>query len=474
MMNKIKRGAPLLLLTLPAIVGCGEQKPNIIIIVADDAGYGDFGFMGSTNTETPNIDALAKRGTYFTDAHVAATVSSPSRAMLMTGRQGQRFGYECNTSNKGNGLPENEEILPQLLKNNGYRTACIGKWHLGALDFQHPNAKGFDEFYGLIGGSRSYFHKPEKDDNPSDKIRQYQHNGTQIKFDGYFTDELTQKAKHIIALNDDPFMMYLSYTAPHSPNEAKKEDFDRFKGNERQTYAAMLYGLDRGVGEVVAELERTGKLDNTIIFFISDNGGATTNGAANYPLKGFKGNKFEGGHRVPFIAAWGDRLRSDLAFEGLTSSLDIFATVVDVADVAVGGDGGSDGGDVVVERDGVSLIPYITGVKSGDPHNTLYWRKMDSRAIRDGNYKLILTQNVDTVLYNLSTDLVESNNLLYSECDKAAELIHKLAKWEEEEWIDPAWIEDGWAPITNGYHERLMNNDITYTKDLKSKKKKKK
>ena len=457
-----------MLLSVPVLVGCEQEneKPNIIIIIADDAGYADFGFMGSDNTETPNIDALAKRGTYFTDAHVAATVSSPSRAMLMTGRQGQRFGYECNTSEPGEGLPIDETILPKVLKEEGYRTACIGKWHLGDLDFQHPNEKGFDEFYGLVGGSRSYFYNPKKSDNPANLMTKYQHNGEQIKFDGYFTDELTQKAKQIISQDDEPFMMYLSYTAPHSPNEAKKEDYNRFEGNARQTYAAMLYGLDRGVGEVVAELERTGKMDNTIIFFLSDNGGATTNGAANYPLKGFKGNKFEGGHRVPFIAVWGDKFKNETAFEGLTSSLDIYATLVDAV--------GIDSSKADKKLDGVSLIPYIKGEKDGNPHNTLYWRKMDSRAIRDGEYKLILTQNVDTALYNLSTDLVESNNLLHTEVEKGNELMEKLAKWESAEWINPLWIENGWAPITNGYHERLMSNDITYIIDLKKNKKNKK
>ena len=462
-MNTITRTLPLILMSLPVAKSEAQEKPNIIIIVADDAGYGDFGFMGCDNTETPNIDALSKRGTYFTDAHVAATVSSPSRAMLMTGRQGQRFGYECNAG-RGEGLPAAETILPHILKQEGYRTACVGKWHLGDLDFQHPNIKGFDDFYGIIGGGRSYFYRPNADDKPSNKMNQYQYNGEQIKFEGYFTDELTQKAKQVITQSEDPFMLYLSYTAPHSPNEAKKEDYNRFKGNARQTYAAMLYGLDRGVGEVVAELERTGKMDNTIIFFISDNGGATTNGAANYPLKGFKGNKFEGGHRVPFIVVWGDKLKSSESFDGLTSSLDIYATIVDVI--------GLKSSKLDKELDGVSLVPYINGSKKGDPHKTLYWRKMDSRAIREGDYKLILTQSVDTVLYNLAIDTVESKNLLHIEKKKGRKLMKKLAKWEAEECISPMWIENGWAPITNGYHQRLMSNEMTYTIDLYKRKKK--
>lgn len=447
---------------LSAVALQAQEKPNVIIIVADDAGYADFGFMGSTAVATPSLDALAGDGVYFTDAHTAATVSSPSRAMLLTGRYGHRFGYECNTSGKGEGLPIEEQILPQILKKEGYLTACIGKWHLGEEEFQHPNQKGFDEFYGLVGGSRNYWYNAEKDDRSTD-VRHYQHNGTPIAFDGYFTDELTSRAKDVITTANQPFMMYLSYTAPHSPNQAKPEDLTIFEGNDRKTYAAMLYALDRGVGEIVSELKRTGKYENTLIFFLSDNGGATTNGASNLPLKGFKGNKFEGGHRVPFVVAWGEQLRQQKSFDGLTSSLDIFATVVDAAGIK----------DKKLQKrlDGVSLLPYVKGKKKGNPHQELYWRKMDSRAIRDGEYKLIMTQGIDTVLYKLNDDGAEMRDLKDSDPKKTNHLLKKLSQWEQAVCITPKWIEDGWGPITNGYHQRLMRNEIFSADDLKKKKK---
>lgn len=460
-----KRDIPLFLLpVIPLATFAGEpEKPNILIILADDAGYADFGFMGSHEIKTPNLDALAAHGCAFSDAHVAATVSSPSRAMLMTGRYGQRFGYECNTG-KGQGLPQNEEILPALLKKSGYRTACIGKWHLGTEPFQHPNAKGFDTFYGLIGGGRSYFYNADGADR-SGSESQYQYNGKGIPFEGYFTDELTSRAEQVVAESDQPFMMYLSYTAPHSPNHATKEDLSRFEDSPRQVYAAMMYALDRGVGEVVAELKRTGKFDNTLIFFLSDNGGATTNNSSNLPLKGFKGNKFEGGHRVPFLVVWGNRLSSEKTFGGLTSALDILATVADAADISQK--------QFNKPVDGVSLLPFLSGKKKGNPHEVLCWRKMDSRAIRMGDYKLIITRGVDSVMYNLKSELDEHTDLMAKEPKQAARMMAALTEWEKRCCIAPMWIEEGWAPTTNGYHRRLMGNEIKTADDLKKKREKK-
>lgn len=435
-----------------------NRRPNILIILADDAGYSDFGFMGAEDTRTPHLDRLAQEGCCFTDAHVAATVSSPSRAMLLTGRYGQRFGYECNIDSEGQGLPEGEELLPAVLQRHGYRTACIGKWHLGSLPRQHPNEQGFDEFYGLIGGSRPYFYNQKKWDRDGQQT-QYQHNGRPLSFDGYFTDELTRRAKEFVANVKEPFMMYLSYTAPHSPNQAKPEDLERFEGQSRQVYAAMLYALDRGVGDIVEELKRTGKYDNTLIFFLSDNGGATTNQSSNLPLKGFKGNKFEGGQRVPFVVEWGNRIHRVAPFEGLTSSLDIFPTVLDAVGLSK---------KVARHRlDGVSLLPYLDGRKKGHPHDVLYWRKMDTRAIRKGDYQLIMTHGVDTVMYHLPTDLSEKVNLVTQHPQRAKQLIKELEQWERNDCRPPLWIEDGWADITNGIHRLLMENTIMTADDLR-------
>lgn len=406
----------LLVVSLGTIVGltaCSSdqkeevRKPNILILLADDAGYADFGFMGSADIQTPNIDRLAAEGRIFTDAHVAATVSSPSRSMMLTGRYGQRYGYECNLDKPGDGIPDDEELLPALLKRYGYRTGCIGKWHLGFEPSQRPNAKGFDTFYGLLAGHRSYFYDPETSDKDGN-LQQYQYNGQKLSFDGYFTDELASKARQFVVESEQPFMLYMSFTAPHSPNEATEEDLARFEGQPRQKYAAMMYALDRGVGKIVDELKAAGKFDDTIIFFLSDNGGSTTNQSSNLPLKGFKGNKF----------------------------------------------------------DGVSLLPYLSGEKSGNPHEALFWRKMDTRAVRSGSYKLIITRGVDSVLYNMDQDVEEMHDLLSSEPEKAQELMEQLSEWEQTCCKDPLWIEEGWAEITNGLHERLMKNEIRTAQDL--------
>lgn len=436
-----------------------KNQPNILVILVDDAGYNDFGFMGSKDMMTPNIDQLASQGVVLTDAHVAATVSSPSRACLMTGRYGHRFGYECNPSYSDYGVSLDEQTIADVFQENGYRTAAIGKWHLGTLDKYHPNKRGFDYFYGMKAGGRDYFYDEKKSDRPGDE-RNILLNDKQVKFDGYLTDVFSEKAVEFIKNTDQPFMMYLAYNAVHTPMQATQEDLDRFSGHPRQKLAAMTWALDRGVGTVVQGLKETGKFDNTLIFFLSDNGGATINNSSNYPLKGFKGNKFEGGHRVPYFIVWNGKIKSGIKFDGLASSLDIFATAIDAAGIS----------KTKNRLDGVSLIPYLSGKKKGDPHHVLFWRKMDTRAVRMGDYKLIITQGVDSVLYHVKSDLEEMNNILDQEPKIYKRMVKKLRQWEDEECVEPLWTEEGWGKITNGYHQRLMHNEIKTADDLKKKK----
>ena len=430
-----------------------DKNPNILVILIDDAGYNDFGFMGSKEMQTPNIDALSDEGVVFTDAHVAATVSSPSRACLITGRYGHRFGYECNLSNRNNGLPLTEETIADVFKANGYRTAAIGKWHLGSKDELHPNRRGFDLFYGMKAGGRDYFYDEKKSDRPGDE-RNLLLNDRQVKFDNYLTDAFSEKAVEFINESSQPFMMYLSYNAVHTPMQATAEDLAKFEGHPRQKLAAMTYALDRGVGTVVRGLKESGKFDNTLIFFLSDNGGATTNQSSNYPLKGFKGNKFEGGHRVPYFVVWKNGISAGKHYDGLVSSLDIFATAIDAAGIS----------KTRNKLDGVSLLPYLKG-KKGEPHEVLDWR-----AIRSGDYKLIITYGVDSVLYNIRKDPEEMDNLILKKLGLYRKLAKKLYQWEKNECITPLWIEEGWGKITNGYHQRLMHNEIKTAQDLHKKK----
>lgn len=443
--------------TVMAVESKADKNPNILVILIDDAGYNDFGFMGSKEMKTPNIDTLAGEGVIFTDGHVAATVSSPSRACLITGRYGHRFGYECNLSDRTNGLPLEEETIADVFKANGYRTAAIGKWHLGSKDEHHPNNRGFDMFYGMKAGARDYFYNEKKSDRPGDE-RNLLLNDRQVKFDNYLTDAFSEKAVEFVNESPQPFMMYLAYNAVHTPLQATEKDMKKFEGHPRQKLAAMTYALDRGIGTVIRGLKDSGKFDNTVIFFISDNGGATTNQSSNYPLKGFKGNKFEGGHRVPYFVVWKNGLSANKRYDGLVSSLDIFATAIDAAGIS----------RTRNKLDGVSLIPYLKG-KRGKPHEVLYWRKMDTRAIRSGNYKLIITNGVDSVLYDIRRDPEEMNNLINKKPELYRKLAKKLNEWENNECIKPLWIERGWGKITNKYHKQLMHNEIKTAQDLHKK-----
>ena len=470
MNNNLVLASTMLGLTSPFLANAqnspaSQSRPNILVFLIDDAGYNDFGFMGSKEIVTPHIDALTRQGVVLDDAHVAATVSSPSRACLITGRYGHHFGYECNMNDDTNGLPLSEETMGDIFHRNGYRTAAIGKWHLGKLPGMHPNERGFEMFYGMMGGHREYFYNEKGSDRPGFE-QNLQLNGQKLKFDGYLTDRFTDKAIEFIEdkKEDKPFFLYLSYNAVHTPMQATEEDMARFKGHPRQKLAAMTWALDRGIGRIVESLKANGQWDNTLIFFLSDNGGALINDACNDPLKGFKGNKFEGGHRVPYAVVWNGQIPAGKHFDGLSSSLDILTTAMDAAGIETSKN----------KLDGVSLLPYLKGEKKGDPHESLFWRKMDTRAMRHGDYKLIITHGVDTVLYHLKDNLDETRNLKDQKPKVLRKMRKELSRWEKEECIKPLWIEEGWGPTTNGIHRQLMKNEIKTPLDWRQNRKKKK
>lgn len=437
------------------------EKPNIMVILLDDAGYNDFGFKGSKDLLTPNIDRLAADGMVFTDAHVSASVSGPSRAGILSGRYNQRCGYECNLGNKL-GLGLDEETIADVFLRNGYNTSCFGKWHQGNEPEYHPNKRGFEHFYGFIAGSRSYFYRPNRDDKPGN-IHNLQLNGEQVKFDGYMTDVLANAAVEYLDKqkdSDKPFMMYLAFNAVHTPMEATKEDMARFEGHPRQKLAAMTWAVDRGIGTVVDKLKETGMYDNTIIFFLSDNGGAHDNQSSNYPLKGFKGNKYEGGIRVPFFVTYGGKYKG--VFNGLSSSLDIFATSIAAA--------GIDKATLKNPIDGVDLMPYIKGEKTGNPHEILFWRKERKSAVRMGDYKLINVEGIGQRLYNLKDNLGEDIDLSAENKDLCNKMIEAYKVWEKGIITPMLWDEGIWHDVTQETHRQLMNNEkvTAFTpKDLK-------
>jgi len=425
------------------------NAPNIIVIVVDDAGYADFGFMGCKDLQTPNIDALAGRGVVFSDAHVSATVCSPSRAGILSGKYQQRFGHECNEGPGYTGMDPKQILMPALLKDNSYATAAFGKWHLGFNQNQLPLQKGFQYYYGFLSGGRSYFYNAKKDDKPGANTALLE-NDKQVSFEGYLTDVLGDKAADYIKQNSkQPFYMYWAPNAVHTPMEAAEADMKLFEKHPRQKLAAMTFALDRAVGKMVDALKAAGVYDNTMIVFLSDNGGAHNNQSSNLPLKGFKGNKFEGGHRIPFFVSWPKKIKANANYKGLTSSLDIYPTVLDAAGVKK---------PSTLQLDGVSLLPYLSGKSKTVPHTALAWRKDAEMAFRYKQYKLIHIRDFEDRLYNLEKDPGETTDLTKQEPAVYKMMLQKLNAWQSDK-IKPLWTEGAvWDTITLMIHDDLYNN----------------
>lgn len=427
-----------------------KSKPNIIIILADDAGYADFGFMGSKDIKTPHLDQLSNNGVLFKQHYVSASVCSPSRAGLLTGKYQQRFGHECNLEKDQPMSFDTAQItIAEALKQQGYQTAIFGKWHLGDYAQHHPLNNGFDKFWGFIAGGRRYF--PNEKDDKSGSLNGILHNWKPDTFEGYLTDVLGNKAiNYIEQSKDNPFFMYLAFNAPHTPMDAKAEVLENFKGKtERPVYAAMMYTMDEAIGKVINKLKETGEYDNTLIFFLSDNGGAHNNSSSVVPLKGWKGNEFEGGIRTPLIVSWPAALKGNKIYSGVASSLDIFKTALRVAGA----------NDKAYEADGKDLIPYLQANDySVNVHEALYWRKDQMAAARIGDYKLIQLKGSQAVLYNIKNDLQEQHDISAKDSVHFTVLKNKLGQWESE-MKQPIWIEPaGWNTVTRMIYEDLMNN----------------
>lgn len=426
--------AVLLLLACGVRADAFVSRPNVVVIITDDAGYADFGFTGSTEFPTPNIDRLAAEGVVCTDGYVTASVCSPSRAGLMTGRYQQRFGHEMNLlagtrQYDRMGLPVEERTIADELRGLGYRTAAMGKWHLGVAEPFQPLSRGFDEYVGCLAGSRSFWHYEEVPKFAKGVMR-----GRELvpEIPGtYFTDLLTDEAcAFIMRSASDPFFLYLSYTAVHTPMHAKEEDlaaFEHIEPARRQKLAAMTASLDRSIGQVLDTLEVMGLTDDTLIMFVNDNGGATNNASDNGPYRGMKGSKWEGGLRVPFIVAWPGHLPSGSRYTNPVSTLDILPTAVAAA--------GGTPGDAI---DGVNLLPYLSGDEPGVPHERLYWRRSVAAAVREGDWKLIRVDGGETLLFNLREDPSETVDRSEQDPEKVAALDAAISDWETG-LVEPRW-----------------------------------
>ncbi|VGO12780.1 Arylsulfatase [Pontiella desulfatans] len=438
-----------LALALVAFSLHADERPNILIILADDLGYGDLGFTGSKAIKTPVLDALAKGGVVCENGYVTHSYCGPSRAGLLTGRHQARFGMEINATyspyDMHMGLPPEQKTFGKRLQAAGYRTGLIGKWHLGAAPNHHPNHRGFDYFHGFLGGGHCYWPEQVTMTMPllmeDGKINYGANQGTshpllrndrEAEFNEYLTTALSRDAARFVQESEEPFCLYLAYNAPHSPLEAPKETIAKYghiQDRNRRIYAAMVDEMDQGIGMVVDALKESGKFENTLIFFLSDNGGVGTppwnpseNWADNGPFRQGKASWMEGGIHVPYLVHWPKALKPG-TFKGLVSALDITATAVALA-------GGDTSGEPL---DGVNLIPYLAGSKKGSPHAALYWRERNSTswAVRTPQAKFVKNawERGELCVYDMVNDPYESTNVIDHVPEKRAELARLWNDW---------------------------------------------
>lgn len=424
-----------------------STPPNLIIVLTDDLGYGDVGFNGSTEIPTPNIDRIAKEGVKFTNGYVSFAVCGPSRAGLITGRYQDRFGFGRNPlfapNDPNMGLPLSEETLADALHKADYKSVAIGKWHLGAHPSQRPLERGFDDFFGFLTGGHRYFPEEWTLADEYEVTQQYEayrtkllRNEERVEETEYLTDALSREAvNYIRKYRDSPFFVYLAYNAPHAPMQATEKYLKRFENIEnkkRRTYAAMVSAVDDGVGMILEELENLGLDDNTLIVFLSDNGGPEqANASDNGPLRGQKGDLFEGGIRVPFAMRWPGNIQAGTVYEQPVISLDIFSTIIARSPEKI---------QMKNPLDGVDLLPFLTGKKKNAPHDALFWRKFGQKqmAVRSGDDKLIHSPE-ETMRFNLKADIGEENDLTNPEAPLQKNLRQLQEGWAVE-MKDPVFM----------------------------------
>ncbi|WP_239923567.1 sulfatase family protein [Agaribacterium haliotis] len=422
-----------------------DKRPNIVVILADDLGYNDVGFTGETEIQTPSLDQLAEEGVVFENGFVTHPYCGPSRAGLLTGRYQQRFGMENNISytpyDPHMGLPLTEKTFARRLQELGYHTSVFGKWHLGGAPHFQPNQRGFDYFYGFLDGGHNYF--PHETTVGGDGyLLPIMRNSQVAEFDEYLTTALSRDAAKYIdrrSKEDSPFFIYMSYNAPHAPLQAPQSYIDKYKhikDENRRIYAAMVEAMDDGIQMLVSALKKNKELDNTLIFFLSDNGGVypyswwpNYTWADNSPYRFGKVAMTEGGVHVPFIAHWPKKIKKGTRFDGLVSSLDIAATSLALAGADVSG-------DKTAKLDGVDLTPYMTGKKTGSPHKALFWRMEEAEnlwAVRtmDAKYISQPLPDVGRAYYDLTNDPYEKNNLLGKYPEQQAKLAAMWNEWNK-------------------------------------------
>ena len=461
--NRYCKYMVLAIISIYCAASIADRKPNIVLIVADDLGYADLGFQGVEDIPTPSLDALAAGGIRLTNGYVTGTWCSPSRAALMTGRYQQRFGDNGHEATPGHGLDLEETTLADRLRAAGYTTGLVGKWHLGEDPKFHPMQRGFDEFFGFLRGGHNFFPDepiiifPDRNGIGEDLgqipegravldhqiLRGKEH----VAEETYLTDAFTREAVSFIRRHEaKPFFLYLSFNAVHTPMQATDDRLKKFASVNhpvRKVYNAMTLAMDEAVGDVLTQLSRSGLEEDTLIFFISDNGGPTVhkyayNASDNSPLRGSKSTTLEAGIRVPFVVSWPGQIASGEQYDEPVIQIDIFPTVLAAAGINA---------EPEKRLDGVNLLPYLHGETSGSPHEALYWRSWGQIAIRRGNWKLVSyvakmdegellrsdprDEMTPLRLYNLKRDIGESQDLSQQEPQVAAELISLWNQWND-------------------------------------------
>ncbi|WP_226996510.1 sulfatase [Thalassotalea crassostreae] len=408
------------------------DKPNFIIIIADDLGYGDLGYTGSKQIKTPHIDALAKSGVIVEQGYVSAPVCGPSRAGLMTGRNQVNFGFDNNNVKPGPqynreyfGLPVTEQTIADRLAKQGYVNGMIGKWHLGDEEHFKAQNRGFDQVWTYPVGGHDYF---RSEPDGEGYLSPLESNYKQPEPITYITDDTGNESVDFIKRNKDkPFFLYASFNAPHAPLQAPQEDIDLYKHIEnknRRIYAAMIHRLDINVGKIISELKANGVYDNTVVVFLSDNGGpghGLNSRTVNVPYRGSKGILLEGGIRVPFLISWPAQIKANSVYHKPVTALDLAPTFVALS-----------GGKINKKDkiDGHNVFPYISGEKAGDPNHEMMWRFTVSASIRDGDWKLIRLPDRLPLLYNVKNDLAELNDVAAEHPQRVVKMLKALGTWD--------------------------------------------
>lgn len=407
-----------------------SAPPNMIVILADDLGYGDLGCTGSKQIVTPAIDRLAKEGVFCSRAYVTAPMCAPSRMGLLSGRFPKRYGITTNPNvqidyltESHYGLPLTEKLIPEYLAPFGYRSGVFGKWHLGHTKGFTPPERGFTRWWGFLGGSRDYFPRKKEVEglNPSAIVSNF----TDKTGISYLTDDITDRAVEFLqeARQDKkPFFMFVSYNAPHWPLQAKPEDLDQFKNigdRDRRIYCAMVYAMDKGIGRILDALKKNGLEKDTIVVFLSDNGGAPEAPSCNAPFRGAKRQHFEGGVRVPFIIRYpaDRRLVPGSVCKQPVSTVDLLPALLK-----------ANGHQIPKKLDGMDILELVAN--KGEPvPRTLFWCTDYTSAVMDGNVKYLLVPDRAPQLYSVTDDPREQKDLYFSRHQEAAPLAKKLGAY---------------------------------------------